>query len=112
MKRVALPEAWRSRAIVIAETDLPDDWFTAGELATAGSFRLEKRQTEWKRSRIAAKQLAIDLGLCVSPRDCMVERPELRAPGVTRHVSISHSGAYAGAAIDAGPIGIDVERVR
>jgi phosphopantetheinyl transferase len=112
MRRMSLPDAWRGRAIVIADAPLSDDWFTADELQTAASFRLEKRAAEWKLSRIAAKQLAIDLGLCASPRNCIVDRPLLRAPAGERHVSISHSAGYAAAAIDADPIGIDVERVR
>lgn len=112
MNRVPLPESWRGRAIVISGADPSDGWFTGDELAAAASFRLQKRVDEWKLSRMAAKQLAIDLHLCKSPRDCVVARPWLRAPGATRHVSISHSGPYAAAAIDADPVGIDIEVVR
>jgi len=112
MDRVPLPESWRGRAIVIGNAELSDDWFTADEIAIAASLRLPKRIAEWKLSRIAAKQLALDLGLCAAPRECTVERPWLRVAGAPRHVSISHSGPYAGAAISVEPIGIDVERVR
>ena len=112
MRRVVLPEAWRRRAIVISDAALSDEWFTTSELAIASSFRLPKRTAEWKLSRIAAKQLAIDLGLCSSPRECTVERPHLRVPAGSRFVSISHSGPYAAAAIDVEPVGIDIERVR
>jgi phosphopantetheinyl transferase (holo-ACP synthase) len=112
LNRVALPETWRNRAIVIADALISDDWFTPGELGVAGSFRLAKRRTEWRMSRIAAKQLAIEKGLCTSPRDCVVDRPWLYARGVRRCVSISHSGGYAAAALDDDPVGIDVERVR
>ncbi len=100
MNRVALPEPWRGRAIVIRETHPADSWFMPAELATAASFRLPKRIDEWKRSRMAAKQLAIDLGLCASPEECRVERPWLYTPAGTRYVSISHSGGFAGAAIE------------
>lgn len=112
MDRVALPDAWRGRAIVISSADAADAWFSDGELAYASTLRTAKRLLEWKQSRIAAKQLAIDRGLCASPGDCIVDRPLVRVPNATRYVSISHSGPYAGAAIDGEPIGIDVERVR
>lgn len=112
MRRVTLPEPWRGRAIVIADAPLSDDWFTPEELSTAASFRLEKRMMEWKLSRMAAKQLAIDIRLCASPRNCIVDRPLLHAPAGQRNVSISHSGGYAAAAIDVDPVGIDVERIR
>jgi phosphopantetheinyl transferase (holo-ACP synthase) len=112
MKRLALPEVWRRRAIVISDVDLSGDWFSPGEVALAASFRAPKRIEEWKRSRIAAKRLALDLGLCASARDCVVDRPWLRAPDAVRHVSISHSHGYAGAAIDVEPVGIDVEQIR
>jgi 4'-phosphopantetheinyl transferase EntD len=112
MNRVTLPEPWRRRAIVLADALIADDWFTAEELATAESFHLAKRKTEWRMSRIAAKQLAIDIGFCALPRECFVDRPWLHVRGERRHVSISHSGGYAAAAIDVAPIGIDVERIR
>ena len=112
MQCVPLPDAWHGRAIVIRDADLSDTWFTDDELATAASFRLPKRTAEWKLSRIAAKQLALDLGMCVSPRDCTVGRPFIRTRSGTRHVSISHSGPYAAAAIDVEPVGVDVERIR
>ncbi len=95
MKRVALPQAWRGRAIVITDAELSDDWFTPEELQIVKSFRLEKRKTEWKLSRIALKQLK---------RDSEIHGDH--------HISISHSGAYAAAAIDREPIGIDVEQLR
>jgi len=112
MERVPLPESWRGRAIVVTAVDFSDDWFTSEEIAHIATLRLPKRAAEWKSSRVAAKQLALDLGLCASPRECTVERPWLRVAGAPRHVSISHSGPYAGAAISVEPIGIDVERVR
>ena len=112
MKRISLPESWRGRAIVIGDALFSNDWFTDEEMATAAAFRWPRRRAEWKHSRIAAKQLAIELGLCKLPRECVVDRPWLRAGDEPRYVSIAHSGGYAGAAIDIAPIGIDVERVR
>jgi 4'-phosphopantetheinyl transferase EntD len=112
MNRIPLPESWRGRAIVLGDVLFSNDWFTDDELAIAASFKLPKRKTEWIHSRIAAKQLAMELGLCASPRDCRVDRPWLRAHDTQRYVSISHSGGYAGAAIDVAPVGIDVEFLR
>lgn len=114
MTRISLPESWRGRAVVIGDAVFSDGWFTDAELAESESFRLQKRRSEWKHGRLAVKQLAIDLGLCVSARDCVIERPRLLVRGSDsgRFVSISHSGGYAAAAIDVAPVGIDVERIR
>jgi phosphopantetheinyl transferase len=114
MTRIPLPEPWRGRALVIGDAVFSDGWFSDAELASSREFRLQKRQTEWKHGRLAVKQLAIDLGLCVSARDCVFDRPRLlvRGEDAERFVSISHSGGYAAAAIDVAPIGIDVEELR
>jgi phosphopantetheinyl transferase len=108
MKRIALPESWRGRAIVISEAELSDDWFTADELKVVDSFRLPKRQAEWKLSRIALKALAKDLQILLPPGE---GRSKGRMRG-EHYVSLAHSGPYAAAAIDRSPIGIDVEQVR
>ena len=112
MKILELPEAWRVRAIVIREA--ARDWFTREELAQANVFRLPKRREEWMHARIAAKQLAVERGICSDPRACRVARPTLIVGGERTewHVSISHSHPYAAAAIDRAPVGIDVETVR
>jgi phosphopantetheinyl transferase len=89
-------------------------WFTADELATANTFKLEKRRNEWLLARYAAKKLAMELGIVDDPRACGVARPMLIADGapVSWFVSISHSAPYAAAAIDRAPIGIDIQLVR
>jgi len=112
MNRIQLPDLWRGRVIVIGDVVFENDWFTEAELALTESFHLQRRKTEWKHGRIAAKQLAMDLGLSKSPRDSVVERPWIYAGNEKRHVSISHSGGYAAAAIDGAPVGVDVERLR
>ena len=114
MIRVTLPESWRSRAIVIGDAVFSDDWFTAEELEQVAAFHLEKRRTEWKHSRIAAKQLAIELKLCDEPHAAVIRRPRLviRHRDANRFVSFSHSGGYAAAAIDTAPVGVDVEKQR
>jgi phosphopantetheinyl transferase len=112
MKRISLPESWRERAIIIGDAIFSNEWFTEPEIAASEVFRLPKRRTEWKHARIAAKQLAMDLGLSTTPGDCFVVRPWIQAGRERRYVSLAHSGGYAAAAIDIAPIGIDVERVR
>lgn len=113
MRRIELPEAWRGRAIVIAG-EAPDGWMSESESSIANSFHLPKRRDEWLLSRVAAKQLALDLGLCDAPAECVIDRPEIVIAGrpADVHLSISHSHGFAAAAIDAGPVGVDVERVR
>ncbi len=113
MRRIELPEGWRHRAIVVrGESD--DEWFSESELEIVRAFRLPKRREEWKLSRMAAKELAIELGLCAAPRGCLVDRPRIIVNGrpLEAHVSISHSHGYAAAAIDTRPVGVDVEVVR
>lgn len=113
MRRIELPEDWRHRAIVVhGESD--DEWLAESELEIAHSFRSPKRREEWKLSRMAAKELTIELGLCAAPQECVVDRPRIIVNGrpFEGHVSISHSHGYAAAAIDAKPVGVDVEVVR
>lgn len=114
MTRILLPESWRGRALVIGDAVFSDGWFSPAEIAESQQFRLQKRRTEWKHGRLAVKQLAIDLGLCMSARDCVFDRPRLlvRGEDMRRFVSIAHSGGYAAAAIDVEPVGIDVEELR
>lgn len=98
--------------IVHGEPEL--SYFTAGELAIADAFRLQKRRDEWLLARYAAKQLAMQLGLVNDPRDCEVGRPSLILPAATEpwFVSISHSAPYAAAALSHEPVGIDIQVVR
>lgn len=99
--------------IVQGEPDL--SFFTAGELAAAQAFKLQKRREEWLLARYAAKQLAIQLGLVAEPQDCEVGRPGLILRGNAAEpwfVSISHSAPYAAAALAREPVGIDIQVVR
>ena len=114
MTRIPLPDSWRGRALVIGDAVFSDGWFSPAEIEESRQFTLQKRRTEWKHGRLAVKQLAIDLGLCMSARDCVFNRPRLLVRGEDMHrfVSISHSGGYAAAAIDQEPVGIDVEELR
>jgi phosphopantetheinyl transferase len=113
MKPVELPPSWRHRAIVITHVTPEADWFTEDELREVEGFHRERRRDEWMTARVAAKQLALQLGLCAEPRDCVVARPKLLLHGQPpRFVSISHSERFAAAAIDREPVGIDVQAVR
>lgn len=96
---IELPLPWPERAIAIRDVDDPESWLSSDELAVAHAFPLEKRRREWTLARVAAKMLARRRGL----GDITIERPL---------VSVSHSGPWAAAAIDAAPVGIDVEVVR
>jgi len=100
MIEIELPESWRGRALVIRDVDDPESWLRDDELAVVREFKRERRRKEWMLARIAAKELARRRGLTDDPRSFVVARPL---------VSISHSGPYAAAAIDAG---VDVEVVR
>jgi phosphopantetheinyl transferase len=93
MIELALP--WPDRAIVIRDVEDPESWLRADEIAIARAFTREKRQREWMLARVAAKMLAGRGGLKPAP-----------------HVSFSHAGPWAAAAIDVVPVGIDVEVVR
>ncbi|MGZ7033105.1 MAG: 4'-phosphopantetheinyl transferase family protein [Thermoanaerobaculia bacterium] len=108
-----LPLSWRKRAIVITDVTPSADWFTEDELREADGFLRERRRDEWMAARVAAKQLALQLGLCAEPRDCAVARPQLLLRGRSPlFVSVSHSEQFAGAAIDREPVGIDVQAIR
>ncbi len=100
--------------VLIVRGSYDRDFFTDDELFTAAEFKLHKRREEWLRSRYAAKQLALRLGITADPRACNVARPDLWVDGspTTWFVSLSHSDPYAGAAIAREPVGIDVQVVR
>ena len=78
----------RGRGLIVSEVSDPESWFDS-----VPDFPREKRRLEWMLSRIAEK--------------------ELRKRGAQGdYVSYSHSGKYGAAAIDARPVGIDVELLR
>jgi phosphopantetheinyl transferase (holo-ACP synthase) len=93
MKIVELPQLWSGRALIVADVDDADSWFTPGELAVVRSFPREKRRNEWMLSRIAEKILR-------------------QRGAIGSNVSFSHSRPYGAAAVDTHPVGFDVERIR
>jgi phosphopantetheinyl transferase len=110
MSRLATP--WPHACLVL--TEWSSAVFTEEELRFAAGLKLEKRRNEWLLSRAAAKQLAVELQIASNPWAVTVERPDLLIDGRRSgwHVSLSHSGVYAAAAIGPGPIGIDVQTIR
>lgn len=109
----AIETPWPDRVLVLREPHLDDAW-TGDELAIADAFKLSKRRDEWLLSRLAAKQLALQLGLADDPRKVSVDRPYLLIDGQRSEwlVSLSHSMPYAGAMIARQPVGLDVQVVR
>ncbi len=110
---VELPESWRDRALVIVAPDDVRIWLSDDELHEAERFRFPRRRQEWLDSRVAAKMLASIRGHPGDPRNVTVDRPHIHlGNGERRHVSLSHSSPFAGAAIDDQPVGIDVQALR
>lgn len=87
----------------------------AREQEMAESFLSERRRSEWKAARVAAKVLALRAGLTTTP-----EALELASDSGRPHfperdavfVSLSHSHGVGAAAVSLSPIGIDVEAIR
>ena len=107
-----IPTPWPHACLVL--TEWSSVVFTEEELRYAAALKLEKRRNEWLLSRAAAKQLAVELQIATNPWAVTVDRPDLVIDGRKRgwHVSLSHSGVYAAAAIGPSPIGIDVQTIR
>lgn len=120
MIRIAVPQHWASTAAIVRDVEEGelDRWFGPGEQERLRSFPREKRRAEWSSSRVAAKLLAVERGLCQEPLQCVVasayRRPVLTLSGAPSalHVTITHSEGAGGAGIDAARIGIDLQQVR
>lgn len=112
MKTIDTP--WSDRVLVLQNADEGVGALTENEFATASTFKLPTRRDEWILSRLAAKQLAMQLGLTDDPLAITIDRPFLIINGARTdwRVSLSHSKPYAGAAIARTPIGLDVQFVR
>jgi phosphopantetheinyl transferase len=116
MSRIEVPESWGRTVRIVSE--LPEDagaWLSEEEASIARAIRHATRRRAWIATRIAAKSLALELGLCREPRELSIptrgEPPRLENPlsGHDLHLSLSHSGDHAAAAIDQGKIGIDIQ---
>lgn len=100
------------------DTPKPEDFLTSYELSQYQSFKVEKRAAEWLAGRYATKKLATDFFTYpmkrMQVRNAKNGMPVLQVEGGNQlTISISHSGAYAAAAIALADtlIGIDVEKV-
>ena len=110
---VELPDSWRERALVVVAPEDARIWLSDDELHEAECFRFPRRRQEWLDSRVAAKMLASVQGHLGDPRQVSIDRPHIHlGNGERRHVSLSHSSPFAGAAIDDSPVGIDVQTLR
>lgn len=120
MKRIDVPERWRSVACVVRDVN-PEDlerFFTPAERERIAAFRRPKRREEWAASRLAMKILAVENGLCDAHAECTVDsayrRPSLTIGGRPHHrtVTISHSAGAGAAAFGESRIGADLQKVR
>ncbi len=117
MKRLQIPSELVSIVSVTTGEQVYDlsQWLHHDEIAVADAIALAPRRKEWVMARIAAKKLAMSLGMCSDPLDCTIPSrgvaPELRIKGRQSrfHVSISHSHDLAAAAISPDPVGIDIQ---
>lgn len=120
MKKPEIPSRFASIVEVLSDVDARDriDWLHSDELAIARSIDLQQRRNQWILARVAAKTLAMKLGLCDHPHGCVVPSrgvaPELFINGSRSrlHLSISHSHELAAAAIAREPIGVDIQMRR
>ena len=110
--------AYRLNVVEIAKIPPVEDFLTERELAVYNTFKIDKRKKEWSAGRYALKKLACDF-FSFDIKQIEVEnlasgKPILIVPGGTKlPVSITHSGAYAAAAIalTGKDIGLDIEVV-
>lgn len=116
MTRIELPESWRRSVRIVSELpENAEEWLSEPEASIARSIRHPARRRAWVATRIAAKTLALELGLCGEPREFSIptrgEPPRLEGgvSGDELYLSLSHSGDHAAAAIDQRRIGIDIQ---
>jgi phosphopantetheinyl transferase len=116
MTRIEIPESWRRSVRIVSELpENAEEWLSEQEASIAGAIVHTARRRAWVATRIAAKTLALELGLCGQPRELSIptrgEPPRLErsVSGGELHLSLSHSGDHAAAAIDQRRIGIDIQ---
>ncbi len=115
--KMQVPERLAALVSIVnaGEVSDPVAWLHPSELEIGEQIELERRRSEWMMARIAVKQLAIRLGLCDDPSECVIPSrgiaPALHIHGRSSelHLSISHSAHLAAAAISPAPIGIDIQ---
>lgn len=118
MKTIEPPPRWKSLVEIVTAVEGRDleRFLTPDERLQQASFAVEKRREQWAAARTAARLLAMRRGLIVDPLELEVvvdeRRPRAVAGGAGMFLSFSHSGSFAAAALDARPIGIDLEVIR
>lgn len=118
MKRLIVPSDWADTVSIVEEISEEEarQILTPDEAVKWQSFPRPKRRHEWAASRVAAKLLAVESGLCGSFDQCSIVRttgkPRLKIPGQDLQVSISHSDGTGAAAISRSVIGIDLQKTR
>lgn len=117
MREVELGTEWPGIRIEL-DSELNPEWLTQAEVEVLDTILNPRRRDEWVKARLVAKRLALDEGLCASPRSCAIaskgKAPIVHIEGDPRvlHASLSHSERAYGAAISERPVGLDVQVVR
>ncbi|MBQ4493974.1 MAG: 4'-phosphopantetheinyl transferase superfamily protein [Elusimicrobiaceae bacterium] len=108
--------AYRLNIVELNKVPLAEDFLTKRELGIYKTFKIDKRKKEWLGGRYALKKLACDFFNFdikhMEVNNLPSGQPVLLVPGGTKlPVSITHSGAYAAAAIalTGQAIGLDIE---
>lgn len=115
------PEAVQTLLVRADETPAPEAILSFRENALYRALKTEKRRKDWLAGRWAAKTLLARMLEVEDMREIEVlpdreGRPQPRAAGgmgAGWTLTITHSGAFAAAAVDAlgGPVGLDLETV-
>lgn len=116
MKVWNLPENLADVAVISSVTvDDCHRFLHPREQEMAESFQSERRRSEWKAARVAAKVLALRAGLITIPETLELASDSGRPHFPQReelYVSLSHSHGVGAAAVSLSPVGIDIEAIR
>jgi len=98
-------------------------FLTEQEKENHANLKSPKRRKEWLSSRVALKQILMDLGRIESPCECLVKKDQFgcphinlvkKSPSATVNCSISHKNGFASVCLSWGAeikLGIDMECV-
>lgn len=110
--------AYRLKVVEIDKVPPAEEFLNERELAVYKAFKIDKRKKEWLGGRYALKTLACNFFNFdikhMEVKNLASGKPILFVPGGTKlPVSITHSGAYAAAAIalTGQAIGLDIEAI-
>ena len=109
---------YRLKIVELDKVPPAEEFLTKRELEVYKAFKIDKRKREWLGGRYALKTLACDFFnfdiKYMEVKNLASGKPVLIVPGGTKlPISITHSGAYAAAAIalTGQSIGLDIEAV-